>query len=258
MGVAEEEEEAPVLQAAVEPPWRSWASTMEERAAHRETTSSRRWAPERSRSRSPAANQRTARLLPRLAVQFAFFFELFAGAASLSAAVRELAAAAHVVQAADAWRASEEDLLQDDFLHYCSSAAWEGSQASSRGQRPSPRSSRLLRTRSPRPRAPEQRRGGQSGQHTCVCHEAGCAGVDVDAQVAARPIARRLRKAAAPADPHFHRARRGRRWLTHGAEVRREPVGASVASSSGTASSSRSGRTRARSSTGVRFELRLT
>ena len=68
-------------------------------------------------------NQGAARLLPRLAVQFAIFFELFAGAASLSAAVQELAGAAHVVRAADAWRTSEEDLLQDDFLHYCASTA---------------------------------------------------------------------------------------------------------------------------------------
>ena len=68
-------------------------------------------------------NQGAARLLPRLAVQFAIFFELVAGAASLSAAVQELAGAAHVVRAADAWRTSEEDLLQDDFLHYCASTA---------------------------------------------------------------------------------------------------------------------------------------
>ena len=52
------------------------------------TTCSRRCAPVWSRSRSPASNQGAARLLPSLAVQFAIFFfvELFAGAASRSAA----------------------------------------------------------------------------------------------------------------------------------------------------------------------------
>ena len=114
---------APVLLSVAEPLWMSLALTMEEKAAHRATTtSSRKFSPERSRSRSPATNRGAARLLPRLAVQFViFFFELFAGAASLSAAVQELAGAAHVVRAADAWRTSEEDLLQDDFLHYCAS-----------------------------------------------------------------------------------------------------------------------------------------
>ena len=110
---------APVLLSVAEPLWRSWALTMEEKAAHRATTtSSRKFSPERSRSRSPSTNRGAARLLPRLAVQFAIFFELFAGAASLSAAGQELAGAAHVVRAADTWRTSEEDLLQDDFLHY--------------------------------------------------------------------------------------------------------------------------------------------
>ena len=40
----------------------------------------------------------------RALAQLAIFFELFAGAASLSAAVQDLASAAHVVSAADAWR----------------------------------------------------------------------------------------------------------------------------------------------------------
>ena len=51
--------------------------------------------------------------------QLAIFFELFAGAASLSAAVQDLASSAHVVSAADAWRDADQDLLQDDFLHHC-------------------------------------------------------------------------------------------------------------------------------------------
>ena len=55
----------------------------------------------------------------RALAQLAIFFELFAGAASLSAAVQDLASAAHVVSAADAWRDADQDLLRDEFLHYC-------------------------------------------------------------------------------------------------------------------------------------------
>ena len=55
--------------------------------------------------------------MSRLALRFAIFFELFAGAASLSAAVEELAPAAHVMRAADAWRDADQDLMKDDFLH---------------------------------------------------------------------------------------------------------------------------------------------
>ena len=72
----------------------------------------------RQRSRSSSATA-GAQLTSRLAVRFAIFFELFAGAASLSAAVQALAPAAHVIRAADAWRDGDQDLLQDEFLHYC-------------------------------------------------------------------------------------------------------------------------------------------
>ena len=74
----------------------------------------------RSRSSSATAG---ARLTSRLAVRFAIFFELFVGAAALSAAVQALAPTAHVIRAADAWRDADQDLLQDEFLHYCVTTA---------------------------------------------------------------------------------------------------------------------------------------
>ena len=52
-------------------------------------------------------------------VRLAIFLELFAGAASLSAAVEELSPTAHVLRAADTWRDADQDLLNDGFLHYC-------------------------------------------------------------------------------------------------------------------------------------------
>ena len=224
------------------------------------TTCSRRCAPVWSRSRSPASNQGAARLLPSLAVQFAIFFfvELFAGAASRSAAGAGVGCRGTRRACGRRVASFRGGLVAGRLLALLLVGSMGGIAGVIpwKGLRRDPPGCCARGVRGPERQSSEE--ADEAASTLAFRHEAGCAGVDVDAQVAARPIARRLRKAAAPADPHFHRARRGRRWLTHGAEVRREPVGASVASSSGTASSSRSGRTRARSSTGVRFELRLT
>ena len=66
-----------------------------------------------SRSRTPTRPRQAARPVSRVATQFAIFLELFAGAAALSAAVRDLAPTAHVLSAGDAWRDEQQDLLDD-------------------------------------------------------------------------------------------------------------------------------------------------
>ena len=71
------------------------------------------------KSRSPRRSAAGARLVARVAVQCAIFFELFAGAAAFSAAVKDLAPTAHVLNAGDAWRDSQQDLLDDQYLHHC-------------------------------------------------------------------------------------------------------------------------------------------
>ena len=66
-----------------------------------------------------ASSNLTARVVPRLAI----CLELFAGAASLSAAVEERSPTAHLMRAADTWRDAEQNLSKDDFLHCCAGVA---------------------------------------------------------------------------------------------------------------------------------------
>ena len=70
-------------------------------------------------SRTPRRTRGAARLVSRAATQVAVFFELFAGAAALSAAVQDLAPSAHVLKAGDAWRDEQQDLLDDQYLRHC-------------------------------------------------------------------------------------------------------------------------------------------
>ena len=55
-------------------------------------------------SRAPTRLSHAARLVSRVTTQFAIFFELFAGAAALPAAARDLAPSAHAPSTGDAWR----------------------------------------------------------------------------------------------------------------------------------------------------------
>ena len=120
--------ETPQRKTTTTPPWRSRALTTEDDGGQPSapttatTTQEVRSPRKRRRSRSPSSTA-GVQLCSRLAVRFAIFFELFAGAAALSAAVQALAPAAHVIRAADAWRDADQDLLQDEFLHYCATTA---------------------------------------------------------------------------------------------------------------------------------------